>query len=257
MESEVSFKHTEEFAMDKLAVGQSIGSWNKFDYIELYNEDWINVMNELALGQTVESWNELDLIELYNKSLTNVMNKLAINHVESHNENSANIIDEPAVGKYLENIVMGFVEAANMLQVCASCPKTTGILKINSVCLNYNHQISDKTNRFALKYQIFSEDMLNNIKFWAKIRNINMKTQYQILNHVEYEAATLLNDLLEHKFKDNSSKTSSSIEQTFPDLSSRLPDAIQIELDAGNHIVQELEDFMNSFINKQYQKAKK
>ncbi|CAG8727386.1 3615_t:CDS:2, partial [Gigaspora rosea] len=79
----------------------------------------------------------------------------------------------------------------------------------------------------------------------------------------------------------SSTETSSSIEQAFPDLSFRLPDvsfsdihakvnhrkayvtvnglskkAIQIGLDAGNHVVQELQNFMNGFINKYAPKSK-
>ncbi|CAG8656737.1 6109_t:CDS:2, partial [Gigaspora rosea] len=38
-------------------------------------------------------------------------------------------------------------------QIRASCPKTAGILKINSLCLNHNdHPIKDDTNKFATKY---------------------------------------------------------------------------------------------------------
>ncbi|KAF0498704.1 protein far1-related sequence 11-like isoform x3 [Gigaspora margarita] len=46
-------------------------------------------------------------------------------------------------------------------QVRASCPKTTEILSINFLSLNHNdHPIEDQTNKFAVKYREFSEDIL-------------------------------------------------------------------------------------------------
>ncbi|RIB01589.1 hypothetical protein C2G38_2230365 [Gigaspora rosea] len=292
MECEVSFDYTEEDSVNivnELAVGQSIGSWNEFDHIELHNEDWINIMNELAFGRTVESWNELDLIELYNEDSTNIIDEPAIrqmvssqneldcielhnegltdertiNRIESHNENSANAMDEPAVGKIfgswdeIDGFISFYAKSQNFVSVIRGSEYSNGIcksrryacehqgyngtnntgiaenqrqtiLKINSVCLDHNdHQIKDETNKFALKYRTFSEDMLNDIKFWTEIGNINMRTQYQMLvkqypdvfflpqdlsnviqsfkqqNHVECKAATLLNDFLERKSKDN------------------------------------------------------
>ncbi|CAG8782760.1 10978_t:CDS:2, partial [Gigaspora rosea] len=112
-------------------------------------------------------------------------------------------------------------------QVRASCPKTMGVLSISSLSLSHNdHPIRDKTNRFAVKYRTFTDNMLNDIKFWTETSNITMRTQYQMLikqypntfflpqdisnaiqtfkrqNHVECEAAILLNYLLERKAED-------------------------------------------------------
>ncbi|CAG8737114.1 4835_t:CDS:2, partial [Gigaspora rosea] len=130
-----------------------------------------------------------------------------------------------------QNIKMEFVEAVdtpvNTKQVRASCPKTTGVLSINSLSLSHNdHPIIDETNRFAVKYHTFTDNMLNDIKFWTETGNITMRTQYQMLikrysnafflpqdisnaiqtfkrqNHVECEAAVLLNYLLERKAED-------------------------------------------------------
>ncbi|CAG8836493.1 16826_t:CDS:10, partial [Gigaspora margarita] len=249
--------------MDELAFGQTVGSWDKFDNNELYNKGSTSVIDESAVGQTDVSWNEIDLIELYNEDSTNVTNELAIrqivdsqdklDHIELHDENLANRMDEPVVEQIfgcwnkLDHFISFYAQSQNFVSIIcgseysdgicrscryafrASCPKTTSILKINSVCLNYNdHQIRNETNKFALKYRTFSKDMLKDIKFWTKIGNINIRTQYQMLvkqypdifflsqdlsnviqsfkqqNSVEYKAATLLNDLLERKSKDSS-----------------------------------------------------
>ncbi|CAG8812405.1 3477_t:CDS:2 [Gigaspora margarita] len=88
-------------------------------------------------------------------------------------------------------------------QIRASCPKTTGILSISSLFLSHNdHPIKDETNKFAVKYRAFSEDMLKNIKFWTEIGNLNMRTQSQMLMKRYPDAATLLNHLLECKAED-------------------------------------------------------
>ncbi|CAG8706177.1 17294_t:CDS:2, partial [Gigaspora rosea] len=92
-------------------------------------------------------------------------------------------------------------------QIRASCPKTTGILKINSLCLNHNdYPIKDDTNKFATKYRTFSEEMLKNIKFWTKTDLSNAIQTFKRQNYVECEAAVLLNHLFEQKAEDTGKK---------------------------------------------------
>ncbi|CAG8693801.1 14858_t:CDS:2 [Gigaspora rosea] len=105
--------------------------------------------------------------------------------------------------------------------------KKTCILRINSLYLSHNdHSLKDETNKFAVKYRTFSEEMLNDIKFWTEAGDLNMRTQYQMLmkrypdvfflpqdlsntiqvykrqSQVECESAVLLNYLLERKAED-------------------------------------------------------
>ncbi|CAG8725843.1 25461_t:CDS:2 [Dentiscutata erythropus] len=170
--------------------------------------DLIRTVDVLAVGQRFGSWDELNrFISFYTKL-----------------QNFVSVIR----GSEYSNEICKSHRYVCEHQVRASCSKTTGILKINSVCLNHNnHLITEETNKFALKYQVFSEDMLKNIKFWTETGNINMRTQYQMLtkqypdafflpqdlsnaiqtfkwqNYIECEAAILLNNLLEHKSEDN------------------------------------------------------
>ncbi|CAG8816171.1 368_t:CDS:2, partial [Dentiscutata erythropus] len=172
------------------------------------NKDLTNTMKAPVIGQMFGSWDELDyFISSYTKS-----------------QNFVSIIRG---SEYKDRICRNRRYVCEY-QVRASCPKTTGELKITSVCLNHNdHPIKNDTNKFALKYRTFSEDMLKDIRFWTEIGNINMRTQYQMLtkqypdafflpqdlsniiqtfkwqNYVECETATLINNLLDCKAKDN------------------------------------------------------
>ncbi|CAG8729897.1 6965_t:CDS:2 [Gigaspora margarita] len=84
----------------------------------------------------------------------------------------------------------------NNKQICASCPETTGILKINSLCLNYNdHPIKDATNKFATKYRTFFEEMLKDIKFWTETDLSNAIQNFKQQNYIEY-ASSYLNHAL-------------------------------------------------------------
>ncbi|CAG8765021.1 2074_t:CDS:2 [Gigaspora margarita] len=92
MESKDSFGPTEEFSsielynkdsvyvMDELAFGQTVGSWNKFNHIEL-SKSSTSVIDKLAVGQTDISWNEADLIELYDENLANRIDELIVEQI--------------------------------------------------------------------------------------------------------------------------------------------------------------------------------
>ncbi|CAG8700816.1 25521_t:CDS:2, partial [Gigaspora rosea] len=78
------------------------------------------------------------------------------------------------------------------------------ILGITSLCLNHNdHPINNQTNKFALKYQGFSENILKDIRFWTEIDLSNIIQSFNKReNHIECEAAFLLNYFLERKAED-------------------------------------------------------
>ncbi|CAG8625769.1 24142_t:CDS:2 [Gigaspora rosea] len=118
-----------------------------------YNKDLTNAMKALVIGQTFGSWDELDhFISSYAKS-----------------QNFVSVIRHSGTSK--TNIAKNQWQTRSKRIGChwkvhASCPKMTGELKITSVCLNHNdYPITNDTNKFALKYRTFSEDMLKNVKF--------------------------------------------------------------------------------------------
>ncbi|CAG8737040.1 27413_t:CDS:2 [Dentiscutata erythropus] len=225
MEDKDSFGHTEEFSnieldiddwiniVDKLS-GQIAGCQNELNHIELYNKNLTNATNEPAAKQTIINFNNR------NKNSTNIMNEPAVrqivgsqdelNRIESHNKNLVNVINELAVGQTfgswneLDCFISFYTKLQNFGHNSTNKTSIAENQRQTRICLNHNdHQISDETNKFALKYRIFSESMLKEIKFWTEVGNINMRTQYQILVKQYPDAATLLNNLLEHKSKDS------------------------------------------------------
>ncbi|CAG8854656.1 38113_t:CDS:2, partial [Gigaspora margarita] len=149
------------------------------------------------------------------------------------NENSANVIDEPAVEQIfgswneLDRFISFYTKSQNFVSVIRGSEYSDGICRSRRyACEHQGHSGTNKTG-IAENQRQTRNDMLKDIKFWTEIGNINMKTQYQMLvkqypdvfflpqdlsnaiqnfkrqNHVECEAATLLNNLLEHKSKDN------------------------------------------------------
>ncbi|CAG8798580.1 20611_t:CDS:2, partial [Dentiscutata erythropus] len=164
----------------------------------------VETVDPLVVGQTFNSWESEDNLEIFEEQSSSVV---------VCDQNLVETVDSPAVGqtfnkynngvcrscryaceyqgckavKKKTNIVENQWETQSKCtgyrwQIRASCPKTTGILSINSLCLSHNdHSIKDETNRFAVKYHAFTKDMLNDIKFWTKTGNITMRTQYQML----------------------------------------------------------------------------
>ncbi|RIB23895.1 hypothetical protein C2G38_2169977 [Gigaspora rosea] len=174
---------------DELAIRQIVDNQDELDCIESHDENLANRMDEPVVGQIFGCWNELDrYISFYAKSQNFVSvirrseysNRICRSRLyacehQGHNGSNKTSIAENQRQTRSKRI-------GCRCQVRTSCPKTTGILKINSVCLNHNdYQIRNETNKFALKYRTFFEDMLKDIKFWTEIGNINMRTQYQML----------------------------------------------------------------------------
>ncbi|CAG8765927.1 9809_t:CDS:2, partial [Dentiscutata erythropus] len=204
---------------------------NKEDSFEFFEKQSLNIsalFNEIVDTALFE--NDQNLAELNDQNLVEMVDTALF---KSNNQNLNEIVNTPTVGQIFDqNIIIVLAEVINMRvntkAIRASCPKTTDILSLSSLFLNHNnHPIKNITNKFAVKYRAFSEDMLKDIKFWTEIGNLNMRTQSQMLmkwypdtfflpqdlsnaiqtykqqNRVEYETATLLNQLLERKSEDN------------------------------------------------------
>jgi hypothetical protein len=107
----------------------------------------------------------------------------------------------------------------------ATCPKSTGIISITTMSLEHgDHLLDPLANKFGITHRTLTEPMLADIEFWTTKGNLSMRTQRQLLEakyenvfflpqdlsnaiqkvkieqRVDYEAATLINDLIEHKF---------------------------------------------------------
>ncbi|CAG8805983.1 17217_t:CDS:2, partial [Gigaspora rosea] len=131
-----------------------------------------------VVGQQFHDWNELDrFISFYAKSQNFVsvirgseydkgvcrIRRYACEHQGSNStKGKTNIVENQ---RQTRSKRTGY-----NWHIRASCPKTIGILSISSLCLNHNdHPINNQTNKFALKYRVFTEEMLKDIRFWTEI----------------------------------------------------------------------------------------
>ncbi|CAG8792516.1 10883_t:CDS:2, partial [Gigaspora rosea] len=182
--------------VDTLTIGQTFGSWDELDHVEANNQNLRELVDAPTIGQTFGSWDELD-------------------HFISFFAKSQNFVSVIRGSEYKDGVCRSCRYACEHQGYSTKKNKTSIV------------EIKDETNKFASKYRAFSEDMLKEIKFWTEIGNLNMRTQYRMLtkqypdafflpkdltnaiqtfkrqNHVEYEAAILLNYLLERKSDDN------------------------------------------------------
>ncbi|RIB17893.1 hypothetical protein C2G38_2186104 [Gigaspora rosea] len=141
---------------------------------ESNNQNLAKMVDTPTVGQIFGSWEELDrYISLYARlqDFVNVIRR-------SEYENGACRSRRYACKHQGRNVTkkktciaknqrqMRSKRTGCRWQIRASCPKTTGILSISSLFLNHNdHPIKNETNKFAVKYRAFSEDMLKDIKF--------------------------------------------------------------------------------------------
>ncbi|RIB03028.1 hypothetical protein C2G38_2226242 [Gigaspora rosea] len=139
------------------------------------------VLDAPIVGQTFGSWEELDrFISLYARS-----------------QNFASVI---CGSEYSEGRQTRSKRSGCRWQVRATFSKKTGTLSISSVNLVHNdHLLENETNKVASKYRAFSEDIAVSCHFFFAQDLSNAIQTFKRQNHVECEAAVLLNHLLERK----------------------------------------------------------
>ncbi|CAG8833697.1 10036_t:CDS:2, partial [Gigaspora margarita] len=162
------------------------------DNIEFLEEQTLNVkannqnLGELVdapmIGQTFGSWDELD-------------------HFISFYAKSQNFVSMIRGSEYKDGSATNSKQTYRM-PLANSCklPKTTGVLSITSLHLSHNdYPVKDETNK--TQYRMLTKQYPDTFFLPKDLTNTIQTFKRQ--NHVEYEAAILLNHLLEHKSDDN------------------------------------------------------
>ncbi|CAG8761658.1 20282_t:CDS:2 [Dentiscutata erythropus] len=129
-------------------------------------------------------------------------------------DNSSNkTINAPFAGQEfcswddLDRFILFYTKSQNFVSVICGSEYSDRICRNRQYACE--HQGHSSTNKISIaknqrKHVANVLDVGGKFKLVTEVGNINMRTQYQMLqNHVDCEAATLLNNLLERKAEDN------------------------------------------------------
>ncbi|CAG8610227.1 16301_t:CDS:2 [Cetraspora pellucida] len=224
MENKDNFELTEkhfsniELHNEDLAIvidEQTVGSWDELNFVKLYfnhiliksnnnNEDSAIIVGKLGVEQTASNWNELDCNELYNEDSAIIVGELDCN--ELYNEDLANIMNEPAAGQIfgswneLDHFISFYAKSQNFVNVIYGSEYRSEL----QFDLNKQSNLIKQTDQFNSHedFNTFVEDCIDISAIFVK---------------------ELIPSTKQHPFIIGlgNSKTSISVEQTFPDLSFR------------------------------------